>query len=950
MTGNSEEIVETTNEEVMEESAGEAETKNAGEQTAEETDGEVTEQTETAEEIESTEEQVTDDTNAVPAEGTDETEENTDVDDAVTENSEETVETTNEEVTEESAGEAETETAGEQTAEETDEAVTEPTEETESTEEEVTDDTTAAVAEGTGETEESTGTEGAETKNGGDTSETTAVSDGYSSNGGRIETAEEEQPIEKKDNADTVVVLDHKTGSTYSEYAEGRTKPGEALDFVRDKDARGGFLIKDGNRWREMTDEEYNYYVGTTKQAELDQLQEKLSINASFDQQVAEYRREGKEVYDLERQRAEALEKLDQKYKNSFDAVERVKEYHKLKEEGKDVAINNNQINDIDAEIVKLKSPESVSTETNVKHTFDDWVNTNNYDENGNYVGKGKDWGYKPYDKDDSELEDKLQSPAQQNITEYMKQHNYGKDDYAEYSRDPEWQHLNAELKKEEVNNNIEAANRTSAQEYEFNKKQIDSIGTEVERSKNIEHLSYQEAKLIQERAEKELTDIETKKKDLQDDAVKKFDNVLKLQGTDEYKAALADYNATKQQIEDIKTEQDNLHKELADIEFKKLKLREEEIRKGEMAAAASAATLVAVANLEKDHNNEFNSQKPNHKKLEEIRLKNEETIEQLTQHKKAIDQAIEAKQDEISEYVNRHNMDRHNTENDPYYKELVSEYESLKNTRSSLKNGIEKLENNNKEAEIRQATLQFEQSNWECKDAEERGKAIREFAEYNAKRLGLETVPEIVYYHNENPNDHGYCIPEKNVIYVNDYNAKNGADVVDTIAHESRHLYQFKRAALAETETDIAFKNNFDHYKNVEEDDYDEYLNQAIEKDARDYALQYTEVLNKHNNTVGDTNGASVKGGNFADLTKLNDPAVESVAQQDQVIRSYKQSDRGIEKTENVRLTEIEVKEIKEFVGPHYENSKRIANNITEFNTYKEHFDIIKGHKEKYV
>ena len=49
---------------------------------------------------------------------------------------------------------------------------------------------------------------------------------------------------------------------------------------------------------------------------------------------------------------------------------------------------------------------------------------------------------------DDSSESKGAYEKAMSNMTEYMSEHNYGPDDYAEYSQDPEWQKLNAELKQ----------------------------------------------------------------------------------------------------------------------------------------------------------------------------------------------------------------------------------------------------------------------------------------------------------------------------------------------------------------------------------------------------------------------------------------------------------------------------------------------------------------------
>ena len=48
------------------------------------------------------------------------------------------------------------------------------------------------------------------------------------------------------------------------------------------------------------------------------------------------------------------------------------------------------------------------------------------------------------------------------NMTEYMSEHNYGPDDYAEYSQDPEWQKLNNDLK-----NSMESKNADNPIEFE---------------------------------------------------------------------------------------------------------------------------------------------------------------------------------------------------------------------------------------------------------------------------------------------------------------------------------------------------------------------------------------------------------------------------------------------------------------------------------------------------
>lgn len=93
-------------------------------------------------------------------------------------------------------------------------------------------------------------------------------------------------------------------------------------------------------------------------------------------------------------------------------------------------------------------------------HTFKDWVNPDNY-ENGKYIGESQDWGYKPYGEDTSNLRNNIENSPEARMSAYMNEHGYGPDDYAEYSQDPEWRDLNAELQnKSDVANHPENSYR----------------------------------------------------------------------------------------------------------------------------------------------------------------------------------------------------------------------------------------------------------------------------------------------------------------------------------------------------------------------------------------------------------------------------------------------------------------------------------------------------------
>ena len=93
-------------------------------------------------------------------------------------------------------------------------------------------------------------------------------------------------------------------------------------------------------------------------------------------------------------------------------------------------------------------STNQVDTENDASHTGEnnngeaqtdtrDQTKEQSYDTNAKIDNKA----------DTSEGEDAYRT-AMNNMTEYMSEHNYGPDDYSEYSQDPEWQKLNADLQQ----------------------------------------------------------------------------------------------------------------------------------------------------------------------------------------------------------------------------------------------------------------------------------------------------------------------------------------------------------------------------------------------------------------------------------------------------------------------------------------------------------------------
>lgn len=89
------------------------------------------------------------------------------------------------------------------------------------------------------------------------------------------------------------------------------------------------------------------------------------------------------------------------------------------------------------------------ATEVTDTHTESAANNEGNFSEN-------RDQNEEQPEDANAKLDNTVENPdnedahrtAMKNMADYMSEHNYGRDDYAEYSKDPEWQKLNANLQK----------------------------------------------------------------------------------------------------------------------------------------------------------------------------------------------------------------------------------------------------------------------------------------------------------------------------------------------------------------------------------------------------------------------------------------------------------------------------------------------------------------------
>lgn len=148
------------------------------------------------------------------------------------------------------------------------------------------------------------------------------------------------------------------------------------------------------------------------------------------------------------------------------------------------------------------------------------------------------------------------------------------------------------------------------------------------------------------------------------------------------------------------------------------------------------------------------------------------------------------------------------------------------------------------------QSTLdRFSPEHWEELDEDEKIDAIENLKDSICDRLDLYDEPEVDFYEVDG-DEYGFFNPEDNTININRKHLDNPKELVDTIAHELRHAYQYKHAELLETKTDAMYRVNFDNYISPVYLPaggclyFFDYWNQYVEADARAFANKLTETI----------------------------------------------------------------------------------------------------------
>ena len=143
----------------------------------------------------------------------------------------------------------------------------------------------------------------------------------------------------------------------------------------------------------------------------------------------------------------------------------------------------------------------------------------------------------------------------------------------------------------------------------------------------------------------------------------------------------------------------------------------------------------------------------------------------------------------------------------------------------------------------------QIKAEDWNSLDISEQRVAIKELVNTVGKELGLDKIPNLFISENED-DAYGFYDPEKNIVMLNKKYFDNSSELVNTIAHELRHVYQHMRAKIMATWEDALYKVNYENYVSpLSLPDggwlfFTDYMNQYVEVDARAFANKFTEAI----------------------------------------------------------------------------------------------------------
>lgn len=232
---------------------------------------------------------------------------------------------------------------------------------------------------------------------------------------------------------------------------------------------------------------------------------------------------------------------------------------------------------------------------------------------------------------------------------------------------------------------------------------------------------------------------------------------------------------------------------------------------------------------------------------------------------------------------------------------------------------------------EVKDSLENFNQERWERMSPEEQKEAITELRDCVATDLELDNKPEVKFYDVPDSTDFGGYSAKENAIYINEYNMGDARETADTIAHESRHCWQHEHAENPQTEQDYEFKENFEDYVSPS-DDYQEYKNQPVEVDAKQYATEVCQNIDEYGESFSKENIEGVSEGNAESFSNLSpergavfDSRPEDLESKVEVLPISK---KASEKCEEAGLSTDRVQEIREIPNGDKPNPEEYLSN----------------------
>lgn len=149
---------------------------------------------------------------------------------------------------------------------------------------------------------------------------------------------------------------------------------------------------------------------------------------------------------------------------------------------------------------------------------------------------------------------------------------------------------------------------------------------------------------------------------------------------------------------------------------------------------------------------------------------------------------------------------------------------------------------------EMESCLAEFSEEKWMHKTEREKETAVKELVALVSDSLGLEEKPDILFV----AKDAGSCgafHADMNTIEVNTFYFDEPKELVDTIAHESRHAYQQQRATIGETYMDRCYQCNLENYISpIPLGDgkyllFTDYQDQLVEAEAAAYANAFVNL-----------------------------------------------------------------------------------------------------------